>query len=85
MESIVNIINQLEESIEDAQSQVRDAMNEADSARENAESANYYCDQADDSLGRAVSLLMELQEKSGEIQSDKLVKTLEKMLEQLKA
>jgi len=81
---VSDMLRELVEHAENLSSSLSDIDSEVDTAYNSCDSARYYIGQADDQLDSINELLNDLQNLDSEFQTEKLVKTLEKVLETLK-
>lgn len=81
---VKDMLRDLVEHAENLSSSLSDIDSEVDTAYNSCDSARYYIGQADDQLDSIRDLLDELEKLDSEFQTDKLIKTLENVLEMLK-
>ena len=81
---VKDMLRDLVEHTEMLSSSLDDINSEVDSAYNSCDSARYYIGQADDQLDSINELLNDLQNLDSEFHTEKLVKTLENVLEMLK-
>lgn len=81
---VKDMLRDLVEHAVNLSSSLDDINSEVDTAYNSCDSARYYIGQADDQLDSINDLLFNLQNLDSEFQTEKLVKTLEKVLETLK-
>ena len=81
---VKNMLSDLVEHAENLSSSLSDIDSVVDTACDSCDSARYYIGQADNQLDSINELLNDLQKLDSEFQTEKLVKTLEKVLQTLK-
>jgi hypothetical protein len=81
---VKDMLRDLVEHAENLSSSLSDIDSEVDTAYNSCDSARYYIGQADDQLDSINELLNDLQNLDSEFHTEKLVKTLENVLEMLK-